>query len=525
MKSHLVRRVGTYYYRQVVPKDVRKYFLTETGKHRTEFMVSLRTNERSVALKQHLREAIRINSLIEKAKSKLAAGIPPDPTGKKAAPTDQWQIDRDHWEQDQIALQRDDYLRRTAEEYAEAEEDAALVASLDRPLDELSLNEKIIRRNLQSHLFDSETIKAKRLRAKQAEWDEGGKEANAAFEQFLISGVFRPQYPRLMEIFDSYDAASPNAPATVKAWRYVINHLTSFLGHDDASKITFENCQSWRDRLLQEPTKKGPPRSTKTIRETYVSAIKAVLNYAVEERIIEKNPILGLNVREKKQPVLRGRDFTDQEAKTILLAATSVSLDRITSNAPRETLLARRWVPWLCAYTGARVNELTQLREMDIKYRDGIWLIHITPEAGRIKNNKAREVPLHPHLLEQGFHELARNDSERPIFYDPSRAKGGSEANPQSKKVGERLALWVRKLGVTDEGVAPNHGWRHVFKTRGRTAGLDAGALDVIQGHAPANEGQNYGGWSAQALDREMRKLPYFQLEAARTVPPGTDAP
>nr|WP_303829852.1 DUF6538 domain-containing protein [Asticcacaulis taihuensis] len=513
LQTHMIRRGATYYMRRLVPEELRPYFLTKTGQHRAEFTISLRTKERFVAKERLEIECTKVTALFKEARRKLEAGIPRRKTGTP----DRVGAAYDLWQEEQTALQRAIFQRDLEQEAIREDHDAYVAARFGRPLNELSEEDRIIRERLDPAILDLDGSEAKRLSAKQAEWDEGGKEANAAFEQFLISGAFRPQYPLLMEIFDRYVAASSPAPATVKAWRPVIKHLISFLGHDDASKITFENCQSWRDRLLQEPIKKGAPRTTRTIRETYVSAIKATLNYAVEERIIERNPILGLNVRESKRPVLRSRDFNDQEAKTILMAALSISLDQITGNAPRETLLARRWVPWLCAYTGARVNELTQLREMDIKCRDGIWLIHITPEAGRIKNNKAREVPLHPHLLEQGFHELAGKGSKRPIFYDPSRAKGGSAANPQSNKVGERLAVWVRKLGVTDKGVAPNHGWRHVFKTRGRTAGLDAGALDVIQGHAPANEGQNYGGWSAQALDREMRKLPYFKLEGALT--------
>ncbi len=169
-------------------------------------------------------------------------------------------------------------------------------------------------------------------------------------------------------------------------------------------------------------------------------------------------------------------------------------------------------MPWLCAYTGARVNEITQLRQMDIQCVDGIWIINITPDAGSVKTYKARSVPLHPHLLEQGFQHLVGKGAQSPIFYDPARARGGSAANPQSKKVGERLAQWVRKLGVTDEAVAPNHGWRHLFTTRARTAGLDASALNAIQGHAHTSEGQKYGVWSIETLDREMRKLPHFDF-------------
>src|SRR5205085_468731 len=78
----------------------------------------------------------------------------------------------------------------------------------------------------------------------------------------------------------------------------------------------------------------------------------------------------------------------------------------------------RRWVPWICAYTGARVNEITQLRGTDVQKRGEIWTIRITPEAGGTKNNRARIVPLHSHLVEQGFPAVAA-DVPGPLFYEP----------------------------------------------------------------------------------------------------------
>ena len=35
--------------------------------------------------------------------------------------------------------------------------------------------------------------------------------------------------------------------------------------------------------------------------------------------------------------------------------------------------------------------------------RDGIHAVRITPEAGTVKGGKARVVPLHEHLIAQGF--------------------------------------------------------------------------------------------------------------------------
>jgi len=98
---------------------------------------------------------------------------------------------------------------------------------------------------------------------------------------------------------------------------------------------------------------------------------------------------------------------------------------------------------------------MTQLRVQDVRLEKGIWIIRITPEAGRVKTGRWRDVPLHPDLVAQGFPDFVRARGNGPLFYDPRRGRGGSAAHPIYKKVGERLAAWVRSLGVDDPGVDP----------------------------------------------------------------------
>lgn len=114
-------------------------------------------------------------------------------------------------------------------------------------------------------------------------------------------------------------------------------------------------------------------------------------------------------------------------------------------------------MPWLCAYSGVPVGEITQLRRKDIRHDGGVPVFRITPEAGTVKTKRFRDVTIHPHLIEMGFLDYV-GIRTGTLFYDPSRGRGGYAANPFSKKVGERLAAWVRKLGITDVGVDPNHG-------------------------------------------------------------------
>ncbi len=323
-----------------------------------------------------------------------------------------------------------------------------------------------------------------------------------------VSPVVSVAGPTITSLFEGYVVERKPSPATVKAWKRFIAMLVDFLGHDDASCISADDMVRWKEHLLTEPNKKGELRSARTVRETYLAAAKTVFGWGKENRRIADNPATGITVRGEKRKRLRDAGFTNDEALIILRG----TLTAATSNISRHHALARRWVPWLCAYSGARVNEITQLRKQDIKCQDGVWAMNITPEAGGVKTNEARMVPLHSHLVDQGFLKFVEDASDGPLFYDPKGHRGGTQGNPQYKKVGERLAAWVRSLGVTDENVAPNHGWRHRFKTVARGARMDPEARAVIPGHAPKTEGEAYGNWPLEQLAVEIERLPRFDL-------------
>jgi integrase len=301
----------------------------------------------------------------------------------------------------------------------------------------------------------------------------------------------------------AYAAEANLAPATVKRWSGVMAELEAALGRDDLASISRRDLIDWKEKLL------GSGRSANTVRTPYLSAVKAIMSYGVAGGRLEANVATGVVVKTPRLVLSRDRDFTDDEALAILRG----SLQEQPAKLSIEHAAARRWVPWLCAYGGARVNEMTQLRGTDVRQVHGIWIVRITPEAGSVKTGRWREVPLHPHLVAQGFPSFAGSRGSRPLFYDPSRTRGGSEAHPIYKKVGERLAAWVRSLGVSDLGVDPNHGWRHRFKTTGRRAGIDPAVLDAIQGHAPRTEGERYGRHPIETLFEAIRRLPEYRVD------------
>jgi integrase len=301
----------------------------------------------------------------------------------------------------------------------------------------------------------------------------------------------------LRSIFDSYAREAELAPSTVKRWSPVVDRLIAHLGHDDAGAIARADIVAWKDALLDAGI------SNVTVRDVYVAAVKAMLQFAVDQGRLTQNPAKEVKVRVRKALEERDKAFDGREAETILSATLRKPSNRISV----EMAAARRWVPWICAYTGARVNEITPVTGGDFIVRDGIPMIRVRAENN--KTRKFREVPLHGHLVEQGLLDYAKSRGARPLFYDPRRSRGGKDSNPHHKKVGERLAEWVRSLGL-DERVAPNHGWRHRFSTVARFVAMPEDVRNMIQGHAGAKVADRYGEtWPLVAL-REIEKLPRY---------------
>jgi integrase len=79
-------------------------------------------------------------------------------------------------------------------------------------------------------------------------------------------------------------------------------------------------------------------------------------------------------------------------------------------------------------------------------------------------------------------------------------------------KTRERLAAWVRNLGITDEAVSPTHAWRHTFKRRAARAKIEKGIRDAICGHAPKTVGDEYETPSVEDMANALLQFPKYDV-------------
>lgn len=300
-------------------------------------------------------------------------------------------------------------------------------------------------------------------------------------------------------------SATGLAVSTYESYRNTMARFIAFLGHDSVARVTTKDVIGFKDfRLAEVNPRTGKPISPKTVKDSDLAGLRAVFNWAVRNQRMGSNPAERVTIKIGKTVRTRSKSFTDSEARALLTHA----LNHQRGSEKPKTFAAKRWAPWLCAYSGARVGEILQLRKQDVRQEGDIWGITLTPEAGTIKNKEARDVPLHEHLVELRFPEFVQSSREGYLFLSP--AADGSTQGPW-RGLKNRMAEFSREV-VTDTNVAPNHGWRHLFKTIGIEAGIQERVLDAICGHAPKSVGATYGEVTVKAKADGLGRFPRFEV-------------
>ncbi|RWK21421.1 MAG: integrase [Mesorhizobium sp.] len=297
--------------------------------------------------------------------------------------------------------------------------------------------------------------------------------------------------------------------------------LTKFVkssGHRNAQDVTSADVRKWRDELIAEGL--APSK----VNGKALAALSAVLTHAVREFGLPTN--VASDIRDRRDGPAPGKKGYDmEEAKAILSATFNGSPKDIS--APHKRALF--WVPWICAYTGLRVTEITQLRGVDVRADGDTPYFLITPEAGSTKSGRAWMAAVHPHLVELGLLEMFKEVGDGPAFYVPYPDETDLTkltGKPRSQEAGVRVGNWItEELGIPAPGGKPNHAWRHLFTSLSRKHDMDKQHRDFMLGSGPEDAREGYGDFPPSALAREINKLPRFEVKATTWRPSNEAVP
>ena len=202
--------------------------------------------------------------------------------------------------------------------------------------------------------------------------------------------------------------------------------------------------------------------------------LTAFMNWCKVNRYVTENPLAGMKV-------MTG---SAKEARLSFDRSDLVALlDHEALRKEARNHQWRYWIPLLGRYTGARLEELCQIRIDDFIEQQGIQCIRIDDscEGQNLKNTGSRRVlPIHPTLIEQGLlqHvESVKATGVDRLFPDLEAVRG---------KLGHAPSKWFgrykTKLGITDTRKT-FHSFRHTFIDDLRDAAVQDSLIKRMVGH------------------------------------------
>jgi len=206
---------------------------------------------------------------------------------------------------------------------------------------------------------------------------------------------------------------------TYVTYKVIYQDLTEFIGDKMIKTITNQDAQSIKKSLQSLPSSRNKRAeyrnssikqilkmkvpishlmSVRTI-NTRLGCYSELFKWALNNGYADVNIFSGLGLKDNRNNRDLRLPFTPIDLKAIFSPA-------IINKASKASKAWQYWLPMLALFTGARLNELSQLQCKDIKQVNGIWCISITDDGlnQHIKSGSSKRlIPIH-HQLHINIH-------------------------------------------------------------------------------------------------------------------------
>ncbi|MGA7779951.1 MAG: DUF6538 domain-containing protein [Paraburkholderia sp.] len=467
MTNHLSKRGSRYYFRRKIPLDLQAHFQGSK-----EIVKALGTSDPAEARKLVREESVRYDREFDSLRKRAASGqLTGEALKEYERQRDEYERDYQEWfdtegRPDPLEVQFAEHDRQVAREAKRKEKHARQVAAYE---------EALARIMAQGGALPALPVSATPVTPALQSAPSGSSGHLAA----LVEQWANERKP------DTRTVAIANR---------IILRFYEHVGRIPVASISRAHVIDFKNKLLE-----SGQSSVNT--DKHLTMLRAILNFAVDNLQAHSNAALGVKVGERKNARAARLPFDLPALQAIFASPVYAGDDRPDGGAGE----ASYWLPLLALFTGARVEELAQLRPEDIyeeTYRNTddsekrCWVLRITNEGDGqgVKNiGSVRRFPIHGVLLARGFVEYAQAQRGKArIFSELKPDTMGAESGNWSKWFGKYLR---RVCKVTDPKMV-FHSFRHGFKDMCREAGISDEVSDALSGHASGKVSRRYGGLS-----------------------------
>jgi len=310
--------------------------------------------------------------------------------------------------------------------------------------------------------------------------------------------------PLLSSVIAEYGDLQVAAGAWTERSRFdiqsTLSNLIDILGEVPVGSIDYEAIRNFKSTLLRLPPNRKKAKAfrdksvadilamkptaciSKTTFNNIMTNVSSFFAWCKAHGYTAENYAEGMKVKQKHARPDSARDVYTPEGLALLFGAKGYTEDGF-----KHAYMF--WIPLLCAFTGARLEELCQLYVADVREADGVWVLDINenPDAvgnrdKHVKNGSSiRLVPIHPVLRDLGF-----------LDYHASVAAAGNERLfPELKKVRERYShdasKWFgrfrKSVGLTSDKL-DLHAFRHTVINLFKQQRIPKEDYSEVTGHA-----------------------------------------
>ena len=214
----------------------------------------------------------------------------------------------------------------------------------------------------------------------------------------------------LDELVDLWESVKkPRNRRSPDRYRRSFRILADVLGADtDPRTLTQGDIAKFRDHNDEQGL-------SEALQLKHLDHLRAVFAVAVSENVLPINPAAGIKPRKingrRVDAIEKRKPFTAAQLRMVL---DKVADTKWGGRRHADVL----WILKLLTYTGARANEVAQLRKEDVRTVDGVpvIVIHDASEGQSVKNNSSvRSVPLHPEIC-SAFLDYVASAAEPWVF-------------------------------------------------------------------------------------------------------------
>lgn len=282
----------------------------------------------------------------------------------------------------------------------------------------------------------------------------------------------------------------PRSTESIKKQRFYMQRFVTFVGDALTPRdVTSEHIRQYRDAL------EANPAISRANAKKHIEALQTLFGVALSKGEVTHNPVHGIKLA-KLGGKLAGRDnkklpFTSDQVRQIFAAMESMPLDF-------------QWATRLCAYHGARANEICQIRTSDIGSEFGIPTItlHDEGEGQSIKNMvSVRRIPIHP-LIRAEFLTYVAAPPRPWVFNFP---QWQSSPRRGAYFIG-KWSTFLRKTVGIDDSRLTLHCLRHTWINLARHMAMPAPISYAIVGHSMGNDDHTHYG-TVPSIKQQMEWL------------------